>query len=133
MDNFIPDMYQKSIYHIDYEKLLDDGNYLYSLDGFILDVGLPQSIIERFVSTIIKYLNQYHREDVTSIYRTDRVIGLGIQPLPLAPQFLSSTQETICSAVVRSFIASRDGIVPLTDDEKMRLKEIADKMKNAPE
>ena len=25
MDNFIPDMYQKSIYHIDYEKLLDDG------------------------------------------------------------------------------------------------------------
>lgn len=25
MDNFIPDMYQKSIYHIDYDKLLDDG------------------------------------------------------------------------------------------------------------
>ena len=25
MDNFIPDVYQKSIYHIDYEKLLDDG------------------------------------------------------------------------------------------------------------
>ena len=25
MDNFIPDIYQKSIYHIDYEKLLDDG------------------------------------------------------------------------------------------------------------
>ena len=25
MDNFIPDMYQKSIYHIDYDKLLDAG------------------------------------------------------------------------------------------------------------
>ena len=25
MDNFIPDIYQKSIYHIDYEKLLDAG------------------------------------------------------------------------------------------------------------
>lgn len=25
MNNFIPDMYQKSIYHIDYDKLLDDG------------------------------------------------------------------------------------------------------------
>lgn len=25
MDNFIPDIYQKSIYHIDYEKLLDSG------------------------------------------------------------------------------------------------------------
>ena len=25
MDNFIPDMYQKSIYHIDYDKLQDDG------------------------------------------------------------------------------------------------------------
>ena len=25
MDNFIPDMYQKSIYHIDYDKLMDDG------------------------------------------------------------------------------------------------------------
>ena len=25
MDIFIPDIYQKSIYHIDYEKLLDDG------------------------------------------------------------------------------------------------------------
>lgn len=25
MDNFMPDMYQKSIYHINYEKLLDDG------------------------------------------------------------------------------------------------------------
>lgn len=25
MDNFIPDMYQKSIYHIDYEKLKEDG------------------------------------------------------------------------------------------------------------
>ncbi len=25
MDNFIPDMYQKSIYHIDYDKLLDEG------------------------------------------------------------------------------------------------------------
>ena len=25
MDNFIPDMYQKSIYHIDYDKLLDSG------------------------------------------------------------------------------------------------------------
>ena len=25
MDNFIPDMYQKSIYHIDYENLLDSG------------------------------------------------------------------------------------------------------------
>ena len=25
MDNFIPDMYQKSIYHINYEKLKDDG------------------------------------------------------------------------------------------------------------
>ena len=25
MDNFIPDIYQKSIYHIDYDKLLDSG------------------------------------------------------------------------------------------------------------
>lgn len=25
MDNFIPDMYQKSIYHIDYDKLRDSG------------------------------------------------------------------------------------------------------------
>ena len=25
MDNYIPDMYQKSIYHIDYDKLQDDG------------------------------------------------------------------------------------------------------------
>ena len=25
MDNFVPDIYQKSIYHIDYEKLLDSG------------------------------------------------------------------------------------------------------------
>ena len=25
MDNFIPDMYQKSIYHIDYDKLKDEG------------------------------------------------------------------------------------------------------------
>ncbi len=25
MENFIPDIYQKSIYHIDYDKLLDDG------------------------------------------------------------------------------------------------------------
>ena len=25
MDNFVPDMYQKSIYYIDYEKLLDAG------------------------------------------------------------------------------------------------------------
>ena len=25
MDNFIPDMYQKSIYHIDYDKLKDSG------------------------------------------------------------------------------------------------------------
>ena len=25
MDNFIPDMYQKSIYHIDYDNLLDNG------------------------------------------------------------------------------------------------------------
>ena len=25
MDNFIPDIYQKSIYHVDYEKLLDSG------------------------------------------------------------------------------------------------------------
>ncbi len=25
MNNFIPDIYQKSIYHIDYDKLLDDG------------------------------------------------------------------------------------------------------------
>lgn len=25
MDNFIPDIYQKSIYHIDYDKLIDDG------------------------------------------------------------------------------------------------------------
>lgn len=25
MDNFIPDMYQKSIYHIDYERLANDG------------------------------------------------------------------------------------------------------------
>ena len=25
MDNFIPDMYQKSIYHIDYEKLYENG------------------------------------------------------------------------------------------------------------
>ena len=25
MDIFVPDMYQKSIYHIDYEKLLDEG------------------------------------------------------------------------------------------------------------
>ena len=25
MDNFVPDIYQKSIYHIDYEKLLDAG------------------------------------------------------------------------------------------------------------
>ncbi len=25
MNNFVPDIYQKSIYHIDYDKLLDDG------------------------------------------------------------------------------------------------------------
>ena len=114
------------------EKILDEGNYLYSLEGFILDAGLPQSIIEKFVLTIIEYLNQNHREKAEYFYRTDRIIGLGIQPLPLAPQFLEDTQATICSAVVRSFIASRDRIVPLTDEEMTRLKEIADKMKNAP-
>ena len=35
MDNFVPDMYQKSIYHIDYEKLADDGikSILFDLDN----------------------------------------------------------------------------------------------------
>ena len=38
MDNFIPDMYQKSIYHIDYDKLKEDGIkcLLFDLDNTCL-------------------------------------------------------------------------------------------------
>ena len=39
MDNFIPDMYQKSIYHIDYDKLSEDGIkcLLFDLDNTLID------------------------------------------------------------------------------------------------
>jgi hypothetical protein len=114
------------------ERKLDDGNYLYTLDGFILDTDLPESVIGKFVSVIIGYLNQLHREDSSSVHRTDRVIGIGIPPLPLAQQFLERTKATICSEVVRSFMASREGFVALTASEEARLKEIAGKMGNAP-
>lgn len=112
------------------EKILDEGNYLYTLERFVLDSNLPESFVKKFVSTIIDYLNQIHREKIENAYRIDRIIGLGNPPLPLAPQFLVDTQGTISSAVVCSFIASRDGKIPLTNDEESRLKEIADKMNN---
>ena len=115
------------------ETKLEEGNYLYTLGGYILDAHLPESIVKRFVSTVIEYLNQFHREKVEDTYRIDRVTGLGIQPLPLAPQFINNSVAVISSAVSRSFVASRDGIVPLTEEQEIRLKEIADKMNNAPE
>ena len=53
MDNFIPDMYQKSIYHIDYEKLLDDGIkcLLFDLDNTCIpykDTEPNKKLIELF-------------------------------------------------------------------------------------
>ena len=53
MDNFIPDMYQKSIYHIDYEKLLDDGIkcLLFDLDNTCVpykDTEPNKKLIELF-------------------------------------------------------------------------------------
>lgn len=108
------------------EKILDGGNYLYTLDGFILDECLPEMFVKKFAKIVVLFLNQYHRNKVEDIYRTDRITGLGIQHIPLAPQFLKKTQLDISSAIVRSFIASRDGVTPLTHDEEKRLQEIAD-------
>lgn len=53
MDNFIPDIYQKSIYHIDYEKLLDAGIkcILFDLDNTCIpykDKGPNKKLIELF-------------------------------------------------------------------------------------
>ncbi len=53
MDNFIPDIYQKSIYHIDYEKLLDDGIkcILFDLDNTCIpykDKAPNKKLIELF-------------------------------------------------------------------------------------
>ena len=43
MDNFIPDMYQKSIYHINYDKLKEDGIkcLLFDLDNTLLPYDIP--------------------------------------------------------------------------------------------
>lgn len=53
MDNFIPDMYQKSIYHIDYDKLKEDGIkcLLFDLDNTCVpfkDKNPNKKLIELF-------------------------------------------------------------------------------------
>ena len=53
MDNFIPDMYQKSIYHIDYDKLKEDGIkcLLFDLDNTCVpfkDTEPNKKLIELF-------------------------------------------------------------------------------------
>lgn len=53
MDNFIPDMYQKSIYHIDYDKLQEDGIkcLLFDLDNTCIpykDKAPNKKLIELF-------------------------------------------------------------------------------------
>ena len=53
MDNFIPDMYQKSIYHINYEKLKEDGIkcLLFELDNTCVpfkDIEPNKKLIDLF-------------------------------------------------------------------------------------
>ena len=53
MNNFIPDMYQKSIYHIDYNKLQDDGIkcILFDLDNTCVpfkDTAHNKRLIDKF-------------------------------------------------------------------------------------
>ncbi len=53
MNNFIPDMYQKSIYHIDYNKLQDDGIkcILFDLDNTCVpfkDTAPNKRLIDKF-------------------------------------------------------------------------------------
>jgi hypothetical protein len=104
------------------ETILPEGNYLYTLEGLILDSHLTEAIVNRFVSTVVGYLNHFHREKEEDAFRTDRINGPSIQPLPLAPQFINDSVVTISSALFRLFIASRDGIIPLTEEQEKWLK-----------
>lgn len=56
MNNFIPDMYQKSIYHINYDKLLEDGIkcLLFDLDNTCVayEDKLPNKKLVELIETL---------------------------------------------------------------------------------
>ena len=57
MNNFVPDMYQKSIYHIDYENLLDSGIkcLLFDLDNTCVPLKdmAPNKKLVEFVNDLV--------------------------------------------------------------------------------
>ena len=113
------------------EQQLPSGNYAFSTELLILDTNLPESIIHRFAASIVRNLASLHRESVEDTYRTDRIIG--VQNLPLSPLTMDSTILSFYNSVLTSYKSSRDGIVPISEEQKIHFKEIAAKMNNAPE
>lgn len=106
------------------ETKLKDGNFLYSFEGIILDNRLPEKIIKNFISEIVSFLCQYHRDELVDTYRINRITGIGSEPYPLAPHFINRTEEAISPIIYKMFIASRDGLVPLPNELKKHLDEI---------
>ena len=111
------------------EQPLPEGNYVYTIELIILDTNLPESIIKRFFSSVVLFMRHTNRNCMADTFRVDRLISN--ENYPLSEAYLKDTSEAVIKEVCDAYIASKSGSVPISEEQENRLREIADKMKNA--
>ena len=101
-----------------------NGINLFHITKAVLDNNLPEQFIDKAIHDILTTL-------VNGVYHDgDRLFINNDTPYPFYKPHVEITKNNIAAYIIKLYITQRDGIVPLTEEQKERLKRIADKMKN---
>ena len=105
------------------QRQLPDGSYVYTMEQVLLDTGLPESIIRSFFSSVVQFLTHININCPADVCRVDKLICKGTYSLNRAS--LGKTKTAVRREIYNAFLASRSGQTSITEEQELRLKEIA--------
>ena len=96
--------------------------FLYTLTKVILDKKLSDEFIRKEIDSVLTTLNN------GNYIRNDRLITNTNHPF--FPPHVEDTKRKVSDEIILGFVASRDGILPMSQEQEKKYKEIGNKMKN---
>ena len=114
---------------IDVEQL--PSNYKFEVIEMLLDVNLPESLIQGFCESIVNFIGQKYRNKVEDIFRTDRLFYGSISPI--SPSAINTTKSKFTERVISLFRMSKNGLVDIPKEQEERLRQVAAKMNDTSE
>jgi hypothetical protein len=105
------------------QQQLPDGSYVYTMEQVVLDTGLPEFIIRSFFSSVVQFLTHININCPADVCRVDKLICKGTYSLNRAS--LGKTKTAVRREIYNAFLASRSGQTSITEEQELRLKEIA--------